>query len=675
MSKIKTRETHKNIKALDKAAVAAERMKDSFVRSKETAAKLSEEGHGSPNEYAGDKVQQTAADGARDAAYLAAEQGKRLAVKTRDAIRNRSAETAHETEGRFFGSTPEGTVPSQEAQIERARLYAKQAAQSRAADPQRQPKTLEQSVGRQPSIKTVESATAESKPSPMEQGQQMAINQAKIKAKERQAARTRELSVSQAMENKAEPPAYPPSRYSPSTQPSSIRQREALTDTGRVKRSQQDAVKTIRERDRSRKRSSRSMGRREGRPHNGPRRLTQKRIKTAEQTSRATIKTAQVSAMRARQATQSAAVTAQRTAQASRAAKAAAVTTAKAASRAAREMARAIATAARSLFTAFAAGGPVAMIVVVLICMIGLIAGSCFGVVFASEDSGTGLTLQSAVLQINGDFSGRIENVKKDYEGRYDSVELINADGITNWPDVIAVYAVKSTTDKDAAEEVATVTQKKIDRLREVCWDMNPITAKLVAGEESTVLQITVTAKSYTDMIEEYGFDEDQKKMVTELMNSCLLDKYKNLTTPAEVEGDFAAIEGTGGYIWPLNGYTRTSSPFGYRICPFHGRELHGGVDIPAPYGTAVHAAKSGTVVKSTYGSSYGNHIIIAHGDGTRTLYAHMSARLVSVGQTVSQGQTIGKVGSTGSSTGNHLHFETWTGSSSSTRVNPMRYF
>ena len=338
-------------------------------------------------------------------------------------------------------------------------------------------------------------------------------------------------------------------------------------------------------------------------------------------------------------------------------------------------MARAIATAARSLFTAFAAGGPVAMIVVVLICMIGLIAGSCFGVVFASEDSGTGLTLQSAVLQINEDFSGRIENVKKDYEGRYDSVELINADGITNWPDVIAVYAVKTTTDKDAAEEVATVTQKKIDRLREVCWDMNPISAKLVAGEESTVLQITVTAKSYTDMIEGYGFDEDQKKMVTELMNSCLLDKYKNLTTPAEVEGDFSAIEGTGGYIWPLNGYTRTSSPFGYRICPFHGRELHGGVDIPAPYGTPVHAAKSGTVVKSTYGSSYGNHIIIAHGDGTRTLYAHMSARLVSVGQTVSQGQTIGKVGSTGSSTGNHLHFETWTGSSSSTRVNPMRYF
>lgn len=132
---------------------------------------------------------------------------------------------------------------------------------------------------------------------------------------------------------------------------------------------------------------------------------------------------------------------------------------------------------------------------------------------------------------------------------------------------------------------------------------------------------------------------------------------------------------GSGGFIWPLSGYTRVSSPFGYRICPFHGRELHGGVDIPAPGGTPIMAAKSGVVVLSTYGSSYGNHVAITHADGTRTMYCHMSSRAVSAGQTVSQGQVIGYVGSTGSSTGNHLHFEVWTGSSSSSRVNPMNYF
>ena len=80
-------------------------------------------------------------------------------------------------------------------------------------------------------------------------------------------------------------------------------------------------------------------------------------------------------------------------------------------------------------------------------------------------------------------------------------------------------------------------------------------------------------------------------------------------------------------------------------------------------------------VVISQYGSSYGNYVVISHPDGTRTLYAHMSQRNVSAGDTVRQGQTVGLVGSTGSSTGNHLHFETWTGSSSSSRVNPMQFF
>ena len=85
-------------------------------------------------------------------------------------------------------------------------------------------------------------------------------------------------------------------------------------------------------------------------------------------------------------------------------------------------------------------------------------------------------------------------------------------------------------------------------------------------------------------------------------------------------------------------------------------------------------AAKSGVVIISTYGSSYGNYVTIAHSDGSRTMYAHQSQRAVSAGQTVSQGEVIGYVGSTGSSTGNHLHFELWLNSSSSSRVNPVAY-
>ncbi|MDO4516491.1 MAG: peptidoglycan DD-metalloendopeptidase family protein [Bacillota bacterium] len=130
----------------------------------------------------------------------------------------------------------------------------------------------------------------------------------------------------------------------------------------------------------------------------------------------------------------------------------------------------------------------------------------------------------------------------------------------------------------------------------------------------------------------------------------------------------------SGGYLWPLSGYRSVTSPFGWRNCPFHGREFHSGVDIPAPSGTPIRATKSGVVIVSTYGSSYGNYVVVAHSDGGRSLYAHMSSRAVSAGQTVSQGQTLGGVGTTGSSTGNHLHFELWMGNSESSRVNPVAY-
>lgn len=112
------------------------------------------------------------------------------------------------------------------------------------------------------------------------------------------------------------------------------------------------------------------------------------------------------------------------------------------------------------------------------------------------------------------------------------------------------------------------------------------------------------------------------------------------------------------GYTWPCPGHTNVSSGFGYRSDPFTGKQTyHSGIDIPAPAGTAVVAAASGTVAWANYSSSAGNWIGINHGNGVYTVYMHMSALLVSAGASVSAGQTIGLVGTTGSSTGNHLHF------------------
>ena len=118
------------------------------------------------------------------------------------------------------------------------------------------------------------------------------------------------------------------------------------------------------------------------------------------------------------------------------------------------------------------------------------------------------------------------------------------------------------------------------------------------------------------------------------------------------------------GYQWPLPSSCLTlTSAFGYRMHPIDlVPHSHTGIDVAAAGGTPIYAAKGGQVIMSVYGTgvnwSYGNFVVIDHGDGTTTLYAHMSSRAVSEGQLVSQGQTIGYVGNTGNSQGNHLHFE-----------------
>ncbi len=116
-------------------------------------------------------------------------------------------------------------------------------------------------------------------------------------------------------------------------------------------------------------------------------------------------------------------------------------------------------------------------------------------------------------------------------------------------------------------------------------------------------------------------------------------------------------VVGTGQFTRPVSG--AISSPFGWRMHPiFHVRRMHTGVDMRAGMGTPIHAADNGTVVQAGWRGGYGKTVVISHGNGLSTLYAHQSQILVSVGQTVHKGEVIGEVGSTGFSTGPHLHFE-----------------
>jgi murein DD-endopeptidase MepM/ murein hydrolase activator NlpD len=144
----------------------------------------------------------------------------------------------------------------------------------------------------------------------------------------------------------------------------------------------------------------------------------------------------------------------------------------------------------------------------------------------------------------------------------------------------------------------------------------------------------------------------------------------QSLRDPSEVASVPVGKDGAPHFSYPINGHLE--SPFGYRRHPMGGGyRMHNGVDLSAPYGTPVRAASDGEVVEVGYDGSLGRHIFIRHGGGWETRYCHLSATAVEVGQRVSQGGAIGREGSSGESTGPHLHFEI---RKDGRPVNPMFY-
>lgn len=137
------------------------------------------------------------------------------------------------------------------------------------------------------------------------------------------------------------------------------------------------------------------------------------------------------------------------------------------------------------------------------------------------------------------------------------------------------------------------------------------------------------------------------------------LIRTKQLELAALISSGQVSFDASTGWQWPLSNNYQITSLFANRIHPITGTYgQHTGTDIAAPGGTPILAAANGVVLLSTYGSAYGNYVVIEHHNGIQTLYAHMQSRAVEEGQVVFQGQVIGYVGTTGSSTGNHLHLE-----------------
>lgn len=176
-----------------------------------------------------------------------------------------------------------------------------------------------------------------------------------------------------------------------------------------------------------------------------------------------------------------------------------------------------------------------------------------------------------------------------------------------------------------------------------------------IEGYENDIQNKEEAIKEYEAMIAE------QDSTIKALEASVAAAKAKRTQMTVSDNSTNAADQphyGGGAFVWPAPSYTRISDDYGYRTHPILGiQQFHSGVDMAAPSGSSILAAADGTVVAATYNATMGNYVMIDHGNGLYTIYMHASALYVSSGQSVSAGSTIAAVGSTGRSTGAHLHF------------------
>ena len=190
---------------------------------------------------------------------------------------------------------------------------------------------------------------------------------------------------------------------------------------------------------------------------------TQKTIKTAEKTSKAAIKTSKAAAKTAQETAKASAKAAKAAAQAAKAAAKATVAAVKIAAKAAVTAVKAIIAGVKSVVSAIAAGGWIAVVIIIVICLVALLI-ACFGIFFSGEDAGTGITMQTAVSEINMEYQAKVDEIK--FSNTFDVVEI---SGLTPvWKDVLAVYAVKTCFDPNNPQEVASMDESKKEILKTV---------------------------------------------------------------------------------------------------------------------------------------------------------------------------------------------------------------
>lgn len=471
MKEIKTRDTVKDIRTLDRAANVADKLKNTYVRTKEQT-----EQNGSDSvSYAEDRTTESAQNVTHEAGYKLHHQGKRLAEKTRQKIKERNARE----------DAPEPEQP--EAKGESLKAQQQNTTTSKASTSSHEPHVSQRNP-----------------PDYTAHGRDFARDSARWRTEHpvsdyagketRQGVRTVERGIKQ-----------------------NVRTSEKV-----VKTSARGSVKTA-----------------------------QRSVKTAEQSSKVAVKTSQTATMAARKMAQATMKASQKAAQAARIAAKAVTVTAKNAAKATVATVKAVITAVKGLVTFIVVGGWIAIAVIVVIAVVGVVFCSPLGIFASEQGYEDNLSMPEVVAQINSEFSQKIDDIIADTP--HDTL-IINNEGtasmVANWSEVLAVYAVKATSDPESPVEVATLDQTKTDMLRTVFWDMNSIaydtdtveheetTTELVNGESvetttttyETILTISVSYKTYTDMIAEYGFGAQQVEQLDELMKPEYQELFMRLT-------------------------------------------------------------------------------------------------------------------------------------------------
>ena len=339
---------------------------------------------------------------------------------------------------------------------------------------------------------------------------------------------------------------------------------------------------------------------------------------------------------------------------------------------------RTIRRAAGSLLALLGAGGVVLLLAMVIGAAAAVI-GSPMGILFADESGDpNSIRLAEIVAETNADFGTAINDIVSAHpECSETTMEYDYEDGHTwasYWPEVLAVFAVQNNLNNDS--DVVVIDESKKQLIQDTFWAMHEIDAEVkevtVTPEPTEdepdpepvteyILHITVSSKSVDALADLYRFTQDQRDILHQLLSE---EMHPSLLALC---GGTAVADGE--LCWPLPGHTYISCHFG-EVDAF-GNAGHRGTDIPAPEGTPILAAHSGTVLVSGWNDSYGNQVLLDNGAGLSTRYAHMTQTAVTAGETVTAGQVIGYVGSTGDSTGNHLHFEVMQGG---VRVNPTGF-